>query len=56
MVCTFDLTKRNAEVKLLRGCTSEEENDILSFLNKGLMAAVLVAKDGETCASSIAID
>ena len=48
VVCTVDLRKRDAEVKLLLGCTSEEENDILSFLNKGLMAAVLVAKDGDT--------
>ena len=44
VVCTFNLRKRDAEVKLLLGCTSEEENEILSFLNKGLMAAILVAK------------
>jgi len=44
VVCTFDLRKRDAEVKLLLGCTPEEENDILSFLNTGLMAAILVAK------------
>jgi inorganic pyrophosphatase len=48
VVCTFDLRKRDAEVKLLLGCTSDEKNDILSFLNKGLMAAVLVAKDDDT--------
>ncbi len=45
VVCTFDVRKRDAEVKLLLGCTSEEEHDILTFLNKGLMAAILVAKD-----------
>ena len=43
VVCTLDLRKRDAEVKLLVGCTSAEENDILSFLNKGDMAATLVA-------------
>lgn len=43
VVCTLDLRKRDAEVKLLVGCTSGEENDILSFLNKGDMAATLVA-------------
>jgi inorganic pyrophosphatase len=48
VVCTFDLRKRDAEVKLLLGCTSEEENEILSFLNKGLMAAILVAKTDDT--------
>ena len=48
VVCTFDLRKRDAEVKLLLGCTREEENEILSFLNKGLMAAILVANDGDT--------
>lgn len=42
------LRKRDAEVKLLLGCTCEEENDILSFLNKGLMAAILVTKHGDS--------
>jgi inorganic pyrophosphatase len=45
VVCTFDLRKRDAEVKLLLGCTSEEEHQILSFLNTGEMAAVLVSRD-----------
>jgi inorganic pyrophosphatase len=44
VVCTFDLRKRDAELKLLLGCTSEEEREILSFLNKGQMAAIFVAK------------
>ena len=44
VLCTFDLRKRDAEVKLLLGCTPEEEHDILSFLNKGLMAAILVTR------------
>ncbi len=47
VVCTFDLRKRDAELKLLLGCTSREEYQILSFLNKGEMAAILVAKDGD---------
>lgn len=42
LVCTFDLSKRDAELKLLLGCTSQEEREILSFLNKGDMAAILV--------------
>ena len=50
VVCTFDLRKRDAEVKLLLGCTSGEQDDILSFLNKGDMAAIVVAKDVDTTA------
>jgi inorganic pyrophosphatase len=47
VVCTFDLSKRDAELKLLLGCTSQEEADIVSFLNKGDMAAILVARHGD---------
>ena len=46
VVCTLDLRKRDAEVKLLLGCTSGEENQILSFLNQGDMAAIFVARGG----------
>jgi inorganic pyrophosphatase len=42
LVCTFDLSKRDAELKLLLGCTSREEREILSFLNMGEMAAIFV--------------
>jgi inorganic pyrophosphatase len=42
VVCTCDLNKRDAEVKLLLGCTTEEEHDILTFLNMGDMAAILM--------------
>jgi inorganic pyrophosphatase len=41
-VCTVDQIKRDAEIKLLLGCTPDEEVLILSFLNKGSMAAVLL--------------
>lgn len=42
VVCTIDLSKRDAELKLLLGCTREEAPAILTFLNKGNMAAVLL--------------
>jgi inorganic pyrophosphatase len=45
VVCTFDLSKRDAELKLLLGCTARETHEILVFLNKGEMAAVLVPKE-----------
>jgi inorganic pyrophosphatase len=41
-VCTVDLKKRDAEIKLLLGCSPAEESAILTFLNKGDMAAVLL--------------
>jgi inorganic pyrophosphatase len=43
VVCTVDSRKRDAEVKILLGCTRGEETEIVAFLNKGLMAAVLVS-------------
>jgi len=46
VVCTVDSRKRDAEVKILLGCTRDEEAEILAFLNKGLMAAVLVSAPG----------
>ncbi len=51
VVCTFDLNKRDAELKLLLGCTSREQADILSFLKKGEMAAILVAREGYSTTS-----
>jgi inorganic pyrophosphatase len=53
LVCTFDLRKRDAELKLLLGCTPREEHDILSFLNKGEMAAILVVKDGDVTTAEL---
>ena len=45
VVCTVDMRKRDAELKLLYGCTPAEAAAIVSFLNKGTMAAILIAKD-----------
>lgn len=42
IVCTVDLRRRDAEIKLLLGCTRAEEAAILTFLNKGGMSAVLL--------------
>lgn len=44
IVCTIDAEQRDAEIKLLLGCTSEEKETILAFLNKGSMAALLVER------------
>jgi inorganic pyrophosphatase len=42
VVCTVDRRKRDAEIKVLLGCTRDEEVAILTFLNKGNMSAVLL--------------
>jgi inorganic pyrophosphatase len=46
VVCTVDQQKRDAEVKLLLGCTRDEELTILNFLNLGTMSAVLLWRPG----------
>ena len=42
VVCTVDADKRDAEVKLLLGCSAAEKQTILKFLNQGSMAAVMI--------------
>ncbi|HEX2444857.1 MAG TPA: hypothetical protein VHJ77_12995 [Vicinamibacterales bacterium] len=42
VACTVDLRNRDAEIKLLLGCTPAEETTILTFLNEGSMSAVLL--------------
>lgn len=44
IVCTVDLKNRDAEIKVLFGCTGAEEDRILAFLNKGRMSAVLLLR------------
>lgn len=46
VVCTIDLHKRDAEIKLLLGCTSQEELTVLEFHNSGTQAAMLVRREG----------
>ena len=44
IVCTVDLTKRDAELKLLLGCTPHEAREILAAQNAGTMSAVLLER------------
>jgi inorganic pyrophosphatase len=44
VICTVDLTKRDAELKLLLGCTEEEVAAILNFTNEGSMRGVLIRR------------
>jgi inorganic pyrophosphatase len=45
IVCTVDLSKRDAEIKLLLGCTDEEKAIILGFHNDDrYQSAILVER------------
>jgi inorganic pyrophosphatase len=44
LVLTVDLLKRDIEIKLLLGCTQDEQGQILDFLNSGLMRAVKISR------------
>ncbi len=49
VICTVDLSKRDAELKILLGCTLEEAKAILAIHNTGAQAGILVerpARDG----------
>jgi inorganic pyrophosphatase len=46
VVCTVDLDKRDVEVKILLGCSREEQSEILAFHNRGSQAGVLVERRG----------
>jgi coenzyme F420-0:L-glutamate ligase/coenzyme F420-1:gamma-L-glutamate ligase len=44
IILTIDLKKKDAEVKILLGCTEEEKRKALDFLNDHTMRAVLVRR------------
>ena len=46
VLCTVDLEKRDAELKILLGCTPEEARQIAAIHNTGAQAAILVERDG----------
>jgi inorganic pyrophosphatase len=45
VVCTVDTLKRDAEIKLLLGCTPAEMQTILAFHNKGWQGAMLSTRE-----------
>lgn len=47
VICTVDLTKRDAEIKILLGCTPEEMQTALRTHNSGSMAGVLIGRERE---------
>lgn len=44
LLCAVDLGKRDAEMKLLLGCTSEEARQVLAIHNKGTQSATLLER------------
>ncbi|MEH1779868.1 MAG: hypothetical protein V7K67_28395 [Nostoc sp.] len=44
IICSVDLEKRDAEIKILLGCTSEENQAILDIQNTGSQSAILLVR------------
>lgn len=44
LLCTVDLEKRDAEIKLLVGCAKEEMQTLLAAHNCGLQSAILLER------------
>lgn len=47
LLVTIDTLKRDSEIKLLLGCTQEEAQTALAFLNQGSMRAKLIHRRSE---------
>lgn len=46
IVCTVDMLKKDAEIKILFGCTEADMDQIIDLLNSGPMGAMLVKREG----------
>ncbi|MEH1767148.1 hypothetical protein [Nostoc sp.] len=44
IICSVDLEKRDAEIKILLGCTSEENQAILDIQNIGSQSTILLVR------------
>jgi inorganic pyrophosphatase len=44
VICSVDLEKRDTEIKILLGCTSEESQAILDIHNTGSQSAILLVR------------
>jgi inorganic pyrophosphatase len=45
IICTVDLLKRDAEIKILIGCADHEQQIIVDFLNADAMRALLICRE-----------
>jgi len=48
LVCTIDLNKKDAEVKILLGCTDSETDQILAFHNHGSQVASVILRPDDS--------
>lgn len=49
ILCTVDILKKDTEIKLLVGCTDEEQKEIDKFINKSeQMAGVLIKRNEQS--------
>jgi inorganic pyrophosphatase len=48
IVCTIDLDKSDAEVKILIGCTDRDIAEIMTFHNQGAQSAILLQRNNPT--------
>ena len=44
ILCTVDMVKHDTEIKILIGCSDEEEKIILKCMNESSMSAILVPR------------
>ncbi|MCC5636969.1 hypothetical protein LC593_14075 [Nostoc sp. CHAB 5844] len=44
IICSIDLQKRDTEIKILLGCTSDENQTILNIHNTGEQSAILLVR------------
>lgn len=44
IICSVETTQRDAEVKILLGCTPHEARDILQTHNRGAQSAILIQR------------
>ncbi|WP_138503843.1 inorganic pyrophosphatase [Nostoc sp. PA-18-2419] len=44
LICSVDLEKRDTEIKILLGCTSQESQIILNIHNTGSQSAILLVR------------
>jgi inorganic pyrophosphatase len=47
IICAVDLEKRDAEIKLLLGCTSQEVQNLLAIHHEGTQSAILIERPAD---------
>jgi len=45
ILCTIDLDKGDAEIKVLLGCTDDEARETLAFHNRGEQSGILIMRE-----------